>query len=107
MFNMAQMMKQAQEMQKKMQSMQDEFEKIEFEGKAGGGMLLATVNGKGALLKVTIDPSMLNVSEKEILEDLIIAAFNDAKQKADANAESNKSDMLGGLGLPAGFKLPF
>ncbi len=107
MFNMGQLMKQAQEMQKKMQKMQDELALSEFEGKAGGGVVAITVNGKSEMQKVTIDQSLLNPTEKEILEDLIIAAYNDAKQKAEANSESIKSNMLGGLGLPPGFKMPF
>lgn len=107
MFNMNQIMKQAQEMQKKMQMMQEELEKKEFEGKSGGGVVTVIINGKGALLKVNIDPKMINQEEKEILEDLIVAAFNEAKQKADQSSESTMSGMLGGMGLPPGFKLPF
>jgi DNA-binding YbaB/EbfC family protein len=104
---MGQLMKQAQEMQKKMQTMQEELSKTEFEGKAGGGIVSVKINGKNELLKVNLDPKMLNADDKEIIEDLIVAAFNDAKQKSDANSESIKSNMMGGLGLPAGFKLPF
>ncbi|MDF2965269.1 MAG: hypothetical protein K0Q51_657 [Rickettsiaceae bacterium] len=107
MFNMGQIMKQAQEMQKKMQTMQEELAKTEFEGKAGGSSVTVKINGKNELIKINIDPSLLNASDKEIIEDLIVAAFNDAKSKSDSNAESMKSGMLGGLGLPAGFKFPF
>jgi DNA-binding YbaB/EbfC family protein len=107
MFNMGQLMKQAQEMQKKMQNMQDELAKSEFEGKAGGGVVVIKVNGKNEMQKISIDESLLSPSEKDILEDLIVAAYNDAKQKAEANSESIKSNMFGGMGLPPGFKMPF
>lgn len=107
MVNMAQLMKQAQAMQKKMADLQAASESKEFEGQAGGGSVKILINGKGYMNKIEIDPSMLNSSEKEILEDLIIAAFNDAKKKAQEDEESSMTSMMGGMSLPSGFKMPF
>ncbi len=105
--NIQKMMKQAQAMQQKMAEMQTQMEHKEYAGKAGGGMVEITVNGKGSMLKATIDDSLLNKDEKELLEDLIVAAFNDAKGKADSESQSELSSLTSGLGLPANFKMPF
>lgn len=103
--NIQKMLKQAQEMQSKLGSLQSEMEAREFEGNSGGGAVKITLTGKGQLTKIALDPAMVNADEKEMLEDLIIAAHRDAKDKADAAL----ADAMGGLtaGLPAGFKLPF
>lgn len=107
MVNMNQIMKQAQAMQKKMADMQEQLTNQEFTGSSGGGLLLITVNGKGDLAKIKIDPTLVEKDDVEVLEDLIVAAYKDAKKKADESSESTMSGMMGGMGLPAGFKLPF
>ena len=100
------MMKQAQEMQGKMQKMQEEVQNIEVKGESGAGMVEVVMTGRHDVRKVTLDPSLLT-EDKEILEDLLAAAVNDAVRKI----ESKNSEMMGGLtagmGLPAGFKMPF
>ena len=105
--NIQKMMKQAQEMQSKMQQMQEELEHKEYEGSAGGGMAKVVVNGKGAMKKLTLDDSLIDVEEKEVLEDLIVAAFNDAKTKAEEDTAEEMGKLTGGLQLPPGMKLPF
>jgi DNA-binding YbaB/EbfC family protein len=105
--NIQKMMKQAQEMQKKLQQQQEEMQVREFEGASGGGMAKVTINGKGQMLKLQLDDSLIDVEEKEMLEDLIVAAFNDAKHKADEAMSDSMSDITGGLQLPPGMKLPF
>lgn len=107
MVNFNQFLKQAQSMQGKMQEMQEKLEASEFEGKSGGGMVVLKVNGKGDLKSISIDKSIIDAEEKEMLEDLIVAAYNDSKSKADAASEDSMSGALGGLALPPGFKLPF
>jgi DNA-binding YbaB/EbfC family protein len=107
MVNINQIMKQAQAMQKKMADMQEQLGTQEFTGSAGGGLLTITVNGKGEVAKVKIDPTLVEKDDVEVLEDLIIAAYKDAKKKADENSESSMSGMMGNLGLPPGFKMPF
>jgi len=107
MMNMQKMMKQAQEMQNKLQKMQEELERAEYEGSAGGGMVKVTLSGKGAMLKMSLDDSLIDLEEKEVLEDLIIAAHNDAKTKADEDAAKQMGDVTGGMNLPKGMKLPF
>ncbi len=108
MVNVKQLLKQAQTMQKKMQDMQDEFSKKEFEGKAGGGIVTMKMTGNGEMKKVSIDESLLKTEEKEMLEDLIVAAHNEAKKKADKESQENMSGTLGGMGgLPPGMNLPF
>jgi DNA-binding YbaB/EbfC family protein len=89
-----------------MQEMQQKTESLTQEGSAGGGMVTATVNGKGQLLSVKIDPSIVNQSDVEMLEDLIIAAFNDAKNKIDTQMNQEMSNITGGMNIP-GLKLPF
>ncbi|MFZ5609953.1 MAG: YbaB/EbfC family nucleoid-associated protein [Pseudomonadota bacterium] len=105
--NFQHMLKQAQAMQEKMQALQDELDTLIVEGEAGGGMVKAKVSGKGALKGLAIDPTLLNPEEVEILEDLIIAACNDARLKAEAAAQEKMARLSQGMGLPAGFKLPF
>lgn len=100
-------MKQAQQMQTKMQEMQNRLNDFESEGQAGAGMVKVTLNGKNELRKVKIDPSLLKADEAEVLEDLLIAAFNDAKNKIEAHVQGEMGKLTGGLSLPPGFKLPF
>lgn len=95
-------MKQAQDMQKKMQKMQDDLSQNEYEGSAGGGMVKATITGAGVGKKIVIDESLINKEEKEILEDLIIAAFNDAKKKSDESSSEMMKSATNGLPLPKG-----
>ena len=105
--NLSQMMKQAQEMQNRMQEMQARLDEAEVSGASGGGMIAVTLNGKGALKRIKIDPSLVNAEDVEMLEDLITAAFNDAKTKVEALAAEKMSELTGGLQLPPGMKLPF
>jgi DNA-binding YbaB/EbfC family protein len=105
--NIGQLMKQAQEMQAKMAEVQAQLETIEITGAAGGGMVQLTLNGKGDLKKIKIDKSLLVSEEGEVLEDLIVAAFGDAKGKVSAYAEQEMQKLTGGLQLPGGMKLPF
>ena len=107
MVNMNQIMKQAQAMQKKVAEMQAEKEKKEYNGSSGGELVRLTLTGKGALTSLTIDPSLCDPEEVEMLEDLIIAAFNDAKKKMDEDSQNSLSDMMGGMALPPGFKNMF
>lgn len=101
------LMKQAAGLQQKMQDMQAELEAMEVEGVAGGGLVKCVVSGKGTAKSVTVDPSLMNADEREVLEDLIVAAFNDAKAKAEQQAQSQMQEMTQGLPLPPGVKLPF
>lgn len=101
--NINQLMKQAQSMQKKMKEMQEEIAGKEFEGKAGGGLVSIVMSGSGEMRKTSIDPSLLQADEKEILEDLIVAAHNEAKKKADEESKSSMSGAFGDMGgLPPG-----
>jgi nucleoid-associated protein EbfC len=103
--DMMKLMKQAQEMQAKVQQMQAELELAETEGQAGAGMVKITLTGKGALKGISIDPSMMKEDEKEILEDLIIAAHNDAMQKNSRIMEDKMKTATAGLPIPPGMKL--
>jgi nucleoid-associated protein EbfC len=105
--NIGQLMKQAQAMQEKMAEMQAQLEAVEMTGVAGGGTVELTLNGKGDLKKVTIDKMLVDPEEVEVLEDLIVAAFNDARRKVSAYAEQEMQKLTGGLQLPGGLKLPF
>ena len=105
--NIGQLMKQAQEMQTKMAEVQAQLEAVEMIGAAGAGMIQLTLNGKGDLKKIKIDKSLLTPEEGEVLEDLIVAAFNDARAKVSAHAEQEMQKLTGGLQLPGGLKLPF
>ena len=100
------MLKQAQEMQTKMMDAQKKIEEIEAEGSAGGGLVKVSVNGKNHVTNVTIDPSLLVADEVDILEDLILAAHNDAKDKVQQKSSDEMSSITGGLKLPPGFKMP-
>ena len=104
--NFNQFLKQANQMQQKMQEMQEQSANKEFVGKSGGGLVTITINGRTEMKKVEIDPSLLVPEEKEIFEDLIIAAFNDAKQKADQESQASISNAFGNIPLPPGFKIP-
>lgn len=101
------LMKKAGEMQAKMQEMQEEAANAEVEGTAGGGLVTVTLSGKGELKGVKIDPSLLKEDEGEILEDLLIAAHNDAKGKSEAVMQEKMQTLTAGLPLPPGMKLPF
>ena len=105
--NLGQLMKQAQEMQTKMAEMQAQLEAVEVTGAAGAGLVQLTLNGKGDLKKLKIDRSLVDPQEVEVLEDLIVAAFHDARQKVSAHAEEQMQKLTGGLQLPGGMKFPF
>lgn len=106
MMNIQGLMKQAQAMQKKMEEAQEKLAQEMVEGKSGGGMVVIEMNGKFEMKKITIDPSLMVADEKDILEDLLVAAFNDAKAKVDAKMQDSMSAMTGGMNL-GGMKLPF
>jgi DNA-binding YbaB/EbfC family protein len=101
------LMKQAQAMQAKFGQVQSELEQLQLEGQSGGGMVKAVISGKGELKSLTIDPSLLVADEKEILEDLIVTAHEDARRKVDAAKEDKMKALTAGLPLPPGMKLPF
>ena len=101
------MMKQAKEMQAKFQAMQEEVAMLEASGTSGGGMVTVTLSGKGDMRGVRIDPSLLNGEEAEILEDLIVAAHNDAKGKIEQLMAEKTQELTAGLPIPPGMKLPF
>lgn len=105
--NIGQMMKQVQDMQAKMADMQNRLGDVEISGQSGGGMVVATMNGKAEMRKIVIDPKLISVEDKEMLEDLIVAAVNDAKAKAEKQIAEETEKMMGGLKLPPGVKLPF
>ena len=105
--NIGQMMKQVQEMQAKMADMQGRLAEIDVTGASGGGMVVVTMNGKGEMKKIKLDPKLVNPDDVEMLEDLIVAACNDAKQKAESFVATETEKMMGGLKLPPGVKLPF
>ncbi len=100
-------LKMAQNAQNELQKAQDNLDKIEVEGAAGGGLVSIRATAKGRILGVTIDETLLESPEKTMLEDLIAAAINDARTKADAAAAEEMQKMSGTLPLPPGFKLPF
>lgn len=105
MTNFAQMMKQAQELQGRMAELQGEIEQLEIEGRSGGGLVAVTLDGKGEMRALTIDASLLKPGEGEIVEDLIVAAHNDAKGKIESALQDKMKDLTGGLPLPPGLKL--
>ncbi len=105
--NIGNMLKEAQKLQSRMAEMQAKLAELELDGAAGGGMVTVTVNGKGEMRKVKIDRSLVDPAEVEILEDLIVAAFNDAKAKVEVKTQEEMGKLTGGLNLPAGMKLPF
>jgi nucleoid-associated protein EbfC len=99
------MMKQAQQLQSRMQQMQEELGNAEVEGRSGGGLVRLTLDGKGQIKKVKIDPSLMRADETEILEDLILAAGQDAKTKVEALMAEKMKEATGGIALPPGLKL--
>ena len=101
------MMKAASEMKGKMEAMQAELAELVVEGRSGGGMVSVSLSGKGDLRALKIDPSLANPAEVEVLEDLIIAAFNDAKGKSEAEMQRRMAEVTAGLPIPPGMKLPF
>ncbi|MDX1575226.1 MAG: YbaB/EbfC family nucleoid-associated protein [Kiloniellales bacterium] len=105
--NIGQIMKQAQEMQTKMAELQEQLAALEVSGSAGGGMVQVTMSGKGELRGVKIDPGLANPDDVEVLEDLIMAAANDAKSKVEARVQEEMQKLTGGLQLPPGMQLPF
>lgn len=105
--NFGQMLKQAQEMQTRMQEMQAGLGEMEVTGSAGGGMVTVVLNGRGEGRGIDIDPSLLAPGEKSVLEDLVIAAFNDARAKVDRMVKEKTAEMMGGIELPPGMNLPF
>lgn len=105
--NLGNMLKQAQQMQSRMQEMQAKLEAMDVEGGAGAGMVTIRLSGKGELRRVSIDPSLMVADEREVLEDLLIAAHADAKQKVEAMMADEMQKATAGLNLPPGMKLPF
>lgn len=105
--NLGQMMRQAQEMQTRMAELQKRLEAEEVTGQSGGGMVTVTLTCKGEARRIALDPKLIDPAEKEVLEDLIVAALNDARGKADAKLAEETTKLMGGLSLPPGFKLPF
>ncbi len=99
------MMKQVGQMQARLKEVQDELARAEVEGQSGGGLVHVTLDGKGELKRVRIDPSLLKPDEAEILEDLVVAAAADARVKADAAMKEKMAEVTGGLPLPPGLKL--
>lgn len=105
--NLDDIMKMAQNAQAELQKAQAGLDTIEVEGVSGGGMVKVRASAKGRIIAVDIEPSLLQPSEKQMVEDLVAAAFNDARAKADAAAASEMQKITSGLPLPPGFKLPF
>ena len=107
MVNLGNMMKQAQELQKKMADAQEKLNSIEVEGVSGGGVVKVIATAKGEIKRINLDESLLKPEDKEIVEDLILAAVNDAKQKGEIAAQEEMKSITGGMPLPPGMKLPF
>ncbi len=105
--NLGQMLKQAQEMQSKMAEMQERLAALEVEGQSGGGMVRVTMTAKGQMKTVKLDPALVDPGDVEVLEDLIVAAVNDAKAKGDVLMAEEMQKLTGGLQLPPGMQLPF
>jgi DNA-binding YbaB/EbfC family protein len=101
------MMQKARELQTKMEQLQQEVAAMEVTGTAGAGMVTVTMTGKSEMKAIRIDPSLIKPEESEILEDLIVAASNDARAKAEAALQDRMRELTGGLNLPPGMKLPF
>jgi DNA-binding YbaB/EbfC family protein len=104
--NINDLMKQAQAMQQKMQDLQEEAANAEVTGEAGAGMVKVVMTGRHDVRKVTIDPSLMS-EDKELLEDLLAAAVNDAARKVEAETQQRMADITGGMQMPPGFKMPF
>ncbi|MEL7463538.1 MAG: YbaB/EbfC family nucleoid-associated protein [Pseudomonadota bacterium] len=105
--DMGKLMKQAQEMQTKMAEAQAALDDVEVEGESGAGMVKAVASAKGALKRLTIDPSLFNPDDKEVVEDLIVAAVKDAQEKAQTAAQEEMAKITDGMALPPGMKNPF
>ncbi|HXT78990.1 MAG TPA: YbaB/EbfC family nucleoid-associated protein [Acetobacteraceae bacterium] len=105
--NLSGLMKQAQQMQSKMQEMQARMEALEMVGESGAGLVRVTLNGKGEMRGIKIDPKLIDPAEAEMLEDLIVAAHRDARGKIDAATAAEMQKVTGGMQLPPGLKLPF
>ena len=101
------LMKQAQAMQAKMQAAQAELEALDVEGQSGGGLVRVTLNAKGVMKRLSIDDTLISVDDKEILEDLLVTAHEDARKKAERLTEEKMRGVTAGLPLPPGMKLPF
>lgn len=106
-FNIGKMMKQVQDMQKNMAEMRKKMEESEYTGNSGGDAVNVVINGNGYVKSIKINPSVVDPQDIEMLEDLLIAAINDAKKKVDDTSENMLSGMMGGMSLPPGFKFPF
>jgi len=100
-------MKKAQAMQSKLAETQEELAKIEVQGQSGGGMVRVTLSGRGEMKSIKLDASLMKPEDVEMAEDLIVAAFNDAKAKAESAAAEKMQEVTAGLPLPPGMKLPF
>jgi len=107
MVNIGNMMKQAQQLQKKMAEAQEKLNSIEVEGISGGGMVKVLATAKGDIKRIMIDDTLMSKEEKEMTEDLIVAAINDAKQKGETASQEEMKSVTGGIPLPPGMKLPF
>lgn len=105
--NIGQMMKQAQQMQARMAELQEQLGAVEVVGQSGAGMVSVTLNGKGDMKRLKLDRSVVDPEEVEVIEDLILAAFNDARAKVEARVAEETQKLMGGLKLPPGVKLPF
>ena len=107
MTNISNMMKQARELQKKMSEAQEKLNSIEVEGESGGGLVKIISTAKGDIKKLVIDDSLIKKDEKEVLEDLILAAISDVKKKAEETSAEEMKNLTGGISLPPGLKFPF
>ena len=105
--NLGNMMKQAQQMQAKVAEMQEKLGDLEVQGEAGAGMVQVTLNGRKEARRVKIAPALVDPDEIEVMEDLIVAAFNDANSKVDAAVQAETQKLMGDMKLPPGVKLPF
>jgi DNA-binding YbaB/EbfC family protein len=105
--NLSNMLKEAQKLQTRMAEMQQRLGEVEMDGAAGAGLVTVTLNGKGEMRRIKIDPSLADPGEMEMLEDLIVAAANDAKVKIEAHVQGEMQKLAGGMPLPPGMKLPF
>ena len=105
--NLGNIMKQVQDMQTRMSEMQEKLAEVEIAGSSGAGMVQATLNGKSQLKRLKIDPALIKADEAEVLEDLIVAAVNDARAKVEQHTQDEMGKLTGGLPLPPGFKFPF
>ncbi len=105
--NLSSMLKEAQKLQGKMTEMQQQLAEMQILGSSGGGMVNVTLNGRGEMQAIKIDKSLMEPDDIEVLEDLVVAATNDARTKVDAKMQEEMGKMTGGLPLPPGMKLPF